>query len=95
MYYGFRYCCNRSCTTGQPNKITGRYNIAGESVGFGTRSERDKWLSKERRDLPSGCGGGERVSVTREELRGLHRGYSLLEFKQMLEYIESRSDVNY
>lgn len=76
-YIGFEYMDGRNTTTGEPNKHTGRYNIAGRPRLFKTLAELGNWI-----DEPT---DKRRERVTKRELRSLQRGYRLHEFKQDFE----------
>lgn len=85
-FYGIRFLGgNRTCTTGEPNSITGRMSVACDVTVFRTRSERDKWVNEEKISAPSGCGGGERISCTKKYARSKQRGISVAEFEQDIE----------
>ena len=59
-YYGFRYWSGRSTTWNNTNRIAGQLEI------FETLDALNDWLNNEKLSSPCGCGGGERVRVTRE-----------------------------
>lgn len=84
-YYGFLFWCHPWTTTGEPNKKTGQYSIAGEAFVFDSKESREKWLREER---TSGLGKGERVAVTKKTLRSLLKGYSMEEFNMYVESLQ-------
>jgi hypothetical protein len=88
-FYGIRYHGgNRTCTTGQPNDITGRMSIACNIEVFRARAERDEWVSKEKLSAPCGCDGGERIAATKNECRKHRLGETVHDFEESLEYAE-------
>lgn len=87
-FYGIRYYSNRSCTTGHPHPLTGRYSTACSVEVFRSVGDRDEWIAKEKRSSPCGCGGGERVAATKAECRRCCLGDSIVEFEQELENSE-------
>lgn len=85
-YYGFRFFSNHSCTMGHPNIETGNFSIAGAFEVFSTKELLESWIDREKRSAPSGCYGGERVQVTKKELRNLCLGTSVGQFNGEIEY---------
>lgn len=85
FFYGFRYFSGRNTTMGTPNR-RGQMSRAGEMEVFQTAAERQKWLDGERLSAPCGSGGGERIAVTRSQLRALCLGMALEEFSQEIEW---------
>ena len=92
-FYGIRFLGgNKTCTTGQPNEKTGRYNVAVDVMSFNSRSNRDEWVNNERRSAPTGSGGGERLAVKKSDLKKYRRGMSGVEFDQHINDINRASD---
>jgi hypothetical protein len=87
-YYGFRYFAGKSCTTGEPNKFTGRLSTAGDFVVFDSQEKLDAWLDGEKLTAPCGLDGGLREQVTKNELRYCLRGLTAEQFDEELEYAE-------
>jgi hypothetical protein len=88
-YYGIRYLGgNRTCTTGSPNPITGRYSRAVDVQVFRSRTDRDNWVNAEKLSAPCGLGGGERIAATKQDCRKCCLGMSVEEFNLMLETAE-------
>jgi hypothetical protein len=85
FFYGFRYFSGRSTTTGTPGR-QGRMSRAGEMEVFQTAAERQSWLDGEKLSAPCGSGGGERIAVTRSQLRALCLGMTLDEFNREVEW---------
>lgn len=85
-FYGIRYLGgNRTCTTGEPNKITGRMSKAISVEVFLTKKDRDEWVNNENLSKPSGLGGGERIPATLREVREHSLGMSVEDFKQEID----------
>lgn len=84
LFYGFRFYSGKNTTIDSPNKITGRHSIAGEAAVFKSKQELCDWLAKEKLSSPCGLGGGERISVTKKELRKLQLGISVDDFEELL-----------
>jgi hypothetical protein len=85
-YYGIRFHGgNRTCTTGTPNKRTGRMSIACDVQVFQTVKERNDWVNKENLCMPCGCGGGERIACSKAYARSKQLGLSVEEFHTDLE----------
>jgi len=88
-YYGIRFFGgNRTCTTGTPNKVTGRMSVACEVQVFCSVQERAVWVSREKLSEPCGCGGGERIACTKKYARSKNLGISVEDFERDLEYSE-------
>ena len=85
FFYGFRYFSGRNTTMGTANR-QGRMSRAGEMEIFQTAAERQKWLDGEKLSAPCGGGGGERIAVTRSQLRTLCLGMTLDEFNREIEW---------
>lgn len=84
-FYGFRYFSGRNTTAGTPNR-QGRMSRAGEMEVFQTAAERQKWIDAEKLCAPCGGGGGERIAVTRSQLRALCLGMTLNGFNSLIEW---------
>ena len=101
-FYGIRYYGgNRTCTTGTPNKKTGRMSIAAGIEVFRSVADRNHWLDDEKLSAPCGCGGGERITATKKMCRSVSLGLSVEAFedwlanKEAVEYHEcSISELN-
>ena len=88
-FYGIRYYGgNRTCTTGTPNKKTGRMSIAAEIEVFRSVADRNYWLDDEKLSAPCGCGGGERIAATKKMCRDASLGLNPEEFADWLEIQE-------
>ena len=77
---------NRTCTTGEPNKKTGRMSVACENYVFDSKKARDLWVEKQ--------GDRERMACSKKYLRSKNLGCSMRDFEQDLAcnsyYNESR-----
>lgn len=85
--YGFRFYSGRETTWGN----TGR--IAGELHVFHSIQFLNAWLENENRSNPCGCGGGERIRVSRKEaikMMGIREFLARLQQKEddILEMLE-------
>lgn len=87
-FYGFRYFSKGNTTTGEPNKVTGNFSIAGELVVFIHRESLRNWLANEKLSTPSGLGGGERVTINKKRARQLDLGTSLEDYNFHLECLQ-------
>jgi hypothetical protein len=95
-YYGIRYLGgNRTCTTGEPNKQTGRMSRAISAEAFLTKTERDEWVNKENLYKPSGLGGGERIPATLAEIRKHQLGMSVEEFNEEIKYLHMGAEEEF
>lgn len=94
MYYGFRYYSGITTNTGFPNRITGRFSIAGETVFFKNKDDLDRWLSEEDRGKPSGLGGGKRIELTVNQLADHHNGRSVKEYTEWFDTMTLLAEQN-
>lgn len=93
VYYGFRFFAGRNTTMGHPNKITGKYSIAGQMFASYNKEKFENWLANEKRDCVSGNGGGERIKCTKAELRSLNLGDTIEEFEDEINFILRYEDA--
>jgi len=78
MFYGIRFLGgNRTCTMGEPNPITGRVSTACEIVTAKNLSTLQTWLDNENLYRETGCGGGERLKISRARVWYHLRGDSV------------------
>ena len=85
-FYGFRFDSGRSTTSWKrSNKKTGWCSIAGEIEAFETEKARAEWIEREDLYTPSGLGGGERIAVSKTELRNLCLGMTTIDFNNYLD----------
>jgi hypothetical protein len=88
-FYGIRFFGgNRTCTTGTPNKVTGRMSVACNVQVFRSAHERDVWVSREKLSEPCGCDGGERIACTKRYARSKNLGISVEAFERDLRNAE-------
>ena len=79
---------NRTCTTGGPNKKTGRMSMAIDYTAFTTSADRDNWVDRAKQ-------GKERISATLREIRGMQLGSSVQDFNEEIENIIWRVENSY
>jgi hypothetical protein len=88
-FYGIRFLGgNRTCTTGYPNKKTGRMSVSCDIQVFRSSLERDEWVNAEKLSEPCGCGGGERIACSKKYARSKCLGMSVDNFEVDLELTE-------
>lgn len=93
-YYGIRFHGgNRTCTTGEPNPNTGRMSIACSAHVFNSRNDLEKWIDEENLCNPSGLGGGERIAVSKSNLRDYCLGMTIENYNEYLMYLEMELDL--
>lgn len=76
-YYGFQYWGGRNTTTGNCNRLTGRYSIAGDVKVFYNLADLKNWL-----DQPYRRDSREKVSL--KKLRSLCQGMTVKDFYEMI-----------
>ena len=81
MYYAFQYLKDEGTTTGEPNKLTGKYSIAGDLVAFKSVFRREVYL------LFCRMHNVKCKSVTPDEARRLCAGMSGKEYARYLNHI--------
>ena len=86
-YLGFRFDSGRKTTTGEAHPITGRYDRAGDLVGFDTQKELEEWISEEKLSAPCGLDGGERIAVSKREARKLRLGCTVEDFENEIDFL--------
>lgn len=95
-YYAVRFLGgNRTCTTGQPNKTTGRMSKAIQSYAFTSDADRTAWINEEKLSSPSGLSGGERIAVTKKQLRSLSLGESINDFNEKIENLHWQAENDF
>jgi len=82
MKYAIRYWSGKSTTTGEPNKRTGRMNIAIDEKAFFSTDERKKYIAKHP----------EWEKVNLKKLRSLNLGDSFEEFTKYIDYLNFKAD---
>lgn len=84
-FYAAEYWSGKQTTTGQPNKLTGRYSKAASLAVFPTAAERDEWVSngKTTSDMRGNC----REALSADEARRLRAGSSDAEYAEEIEML--------
>jgi hypothetical protein len=85
-HFAFEYKSGRLTTTGESNKSTGQYSIAGQLMTFDSDEKRDAWV--DLGEFTSDMGGNCRKKVTAKTARALHRGMTMEEFEGYIDIIQ-------
>jgi len=83
LFYAFEFMDSETTTTGDLNKRTRKYSIAGGATAFRTRKERDDFVT-----LSQSAGRKIRKSVTKKELAALCKGDSAEGFEEYVGGLE-------
>ena len=81
-FYAATFPYGRNCTTGEPNKITGRMSLAAKFHAFKTRADRDAFVAKH----------DKAEAFTKRGLRALNLGASVVDFEENVRFAECDCD---